>query len=98
MRTDIIIYDRIWLSEYIDRISNQRNLVRLMEHHLQRARTSALLELQMDYIGILQQVEELADSLEITERILKEYLDNVQEAAIRLQNQCREIELPVSFK
>lgn len=98
MRTDIILYDRIWLSEYIDRLSNQRDLARLIEYHLQRARMSALPELQMDYIDILQQVEELADSLEITERVLKDYLEHVQEAAIRLQNQCREIELPVSFK
>lgn len=98
MRTDIILYDRIWLSEYIDRIGNQRNLVRLIEYHLQRARMSALPELQMDYIGIVQQVEGLAGSLETTERVLKEYLDNVQEAAIRLKIQCQEIELPVSFK
>lgn len=98
MRTDIILYDRIWLSEYIDRIRNQRNLVRLIEYHLQRARMNDMPELQMDYIDILQQVEDLTDSLEITERVLKDYLEHVQEAAIRLQNQCREIELPVSFK
>lgn len=97
MSTNVIAYDRIWLRGYIDRLSYQRNLLRGIEHHLLKRKANTLPELQMDYMDILMRVKELVRSLEITEKVLKDYLDNVQNAAMRLQKQCQDIELPTFF-
>lgn len=97
MSAEVILYDRIWMTEYIEQLRHQRELLRLVEQHLQREKVNVLPEMQMEYSGILLHIKNLARTLEITEAVLKDYLENIQYAAIRLQQQCRDIELPVLF-
>lgn len=97
MGANIILYDRIWMNDYIEHLEYQRNLLRGIEHHLQREKAITLPELQMDYVGILLQVKEFGRTLEATEKTLKDYLNNVQGSAMRLQQQCQDIELPAVF-
>lgn len=98
MSADVILYDRIWLTEYIEQLRHQRELLRLVEQRLQREKINVLPETQMEYSGILLHIKNLARTLDITEAVLKDYLENVQYAAIRRQQQCQNIELPVLFK
>lgn len=98
MNTNVILYDRIWLNEYIDGLNNQRELLKHIEYYLQREKMYALPDQQLVCTRILLQIEELADSLEITKRTLKRYLNNAQDAMTQLQKQCQEIELPVFFR
>lgn len=83
------------MNDYIEHLEYQRNLLRLMEQYLQSEKMNALPEMQMSYVAVLPQCRELAKSLEIMEKTLKEYLEKVQNTAIRFQKQCQEIELPV---
>lgn len=94
MGANQIRYDRLWLTEYIERLKYQKGLSRFIEQCLQTGKNSALPEMQMSYRHVLFQVEEFSKSLEQMEIILGEYLENVQRAAFQLQDQCREIELP----
>ncbi len=97
MRTDMILYDRIWLNSQVDCLSYQRDLLRRIEDALQKERFQIMPEQQPVYGDVLEKLRELAHSLEVTERVMKEYLAQVQNAAIRLQKECQDIELPNFF-
>lgn len=94
MGEDVILYDRIWLGRYIENVEYQADLLRSIKYNLQRERKRALPELQINFDRLLVHIAELERSLETTGTALKDYLNNVQSAAIRFQKQCQEIQLP----
>ena len=91
MNTGLILYDRIWLSEYINRIAYQRNLAQSLEERLEREKVITLPEFQEYYGETLRQISELSWSLKVTEDVLRDYLDNAEHAAFQLQRRCEEI-------
>lgn len=94
---NVILYDRIWLGQYIEDLERQINLLRLIKHSLQEGKSGTLPELKMHVDNLLQRVAELERSLETTEAALRDYLNKVRGAAIRFQKQCQEIQLPAFY-
>lgn len=98
MSADLILYDRIWLQDYIEHLRLQRALADDLKRELQRKLFQCQTEQKRFYEDILSHVYTLEYSLEITETVLREYLDHVQDAAIHFQNQCMDVEIPDFFK
>lgn len=94
MNADLILYDRLWLAEYIDRLTAQRHLVSELRETLERALNGSSPVEALRCGDTLTDVYELEESLKHTENVLREYLENVQEAAQRLENECRNIDIP----
>lgn len=67
-----------------------------VELEKQSARSS--LERKILYRDVLPDVNTLEESLRVTEYTLRKYLDDVQDAALRLQNECQNIDIPLIFE
>lgn len=98
MHTDLILYDRLWLSEYIEHLQFQRSLVDRLKAELEKQSARSSLERKILHRDVLSDVNTLEESLRVTEYTLRKYLDNVQDAAFRLQNECQNIDIPLIFE
>lgn len=98
MCTDFILYDRLWLSEYIDRLQFQRSLVDSLRVELEKQSARSSLERKALYRDALSDVNILEESLRVTECTLRKYIDDVQDAAFRLQNECQKIDISLIFE
>lgn len=98
MSADLIIYDRIWIQEYIEHISYEKRLAYELYDALQAElyRTSAAKG--AFYEEALAHTRNLIESLTVTGHALEQYLEQVQEAAMHLQRKCAELEIPDLFK
>ena len=98
MSADLIIYDRIWLQDYIEHISHEKRMACELYDALQAElyRTSAAKRLF--YEEALAHTRDLIESLTVTGHALEQYLERVQEAAMHLQRKCVELEIPDLFK
>lgn len=94
MDTELILYDRIWLSDYITQLSDQRYMVSELRENLEKASTGDSLVDVLYWKEVLTDVYELEESLKHTEEVLREYLENAQEAAYRLVSECENIVIP----
>lgn len=94
MDTELILYDRIWLSDYITQVSVQRHMISELRENLEKASTGDTLVDVLYWKEVMADVYELEESLKHTEEVLREYLDNAQEAAYRLANECENIVIP----
>jgi hypothetical protein len=94
LSANLILYDRIWLKEYIESLKHQRSLLRTLEDQVTNGRRKALPEEKMNYDTVLLHIKELRESLELTEYTLQDYLNHAQDASGRLQRQLQEISLP----
>ena len=98
MSTDLILYDRIWLQEYIEHVRQQRNLTEDLQTEIQREMLQCSPERRILYSDALYHISILEYSLEVTETVLRKYLDQMQAAAVHFQNECLDIEIPDIFK
>lgn len=97
MSTDLILYDQTWLQEYIEHICLQRELAEELQTEIQREMFQCSSERRLLYADALQHIQILQHSLEVTETVLRRYLDQAQAAAVHFQNACLDIEIPDFF-
>lgn len=97
MSADLILYDRIWLQEYIEHVRQQRELAEELQTEIQREMFRCTPEQRIIYSDALYHIDILKHSLEITETVLRSYLDQMQTAAVHFQNACLDIEIPDLF-
>lgn len=98
MSADLILYDRIWLQEYIEHVRHQRELAEELQTEIQRKMFRCSSEQSIIYSDAIYHIGILKHSLEITETVLRSYLDQMQTAAVHFQNECLDIEIPDLFK
>lgn len=98
MSADLILYDRIWLQEYIEHVRLQRELTEELLTEIEREILQCSSERRILYADALQHIRILQHSLEITETVLRRYLDQAQAVAVHFQNACLDIEIPDFFK
>ena len=98
MSADLIIYDRIWLQEYIEHISHEKRMACELYDALQAElyRTSAAKRLF--YEEALAHTRDLIESRSVNGPSLVKNLERVAEAAMHLQRKCVELEIPDLFK
>lgn len=98
MSADLILYDRIWLQEYIEHVQKQRELAEELQSEIQKELFRCSPERRIRYSDALYHMGILKHSLEVTETVLRSYLDQMQAAAVHFRNACLDIELPDLFK
>ncbi len=98
MSADLILYDRMWLQEYIDHVRQQRVLTGELKAEIRRVMFQCSPERKILYADALSHIRILERSLEITETVLRRYLDQAQEAAVHFQNACLDTEIPDFFE
>lgn len=98
LSADLILYDRIWLQEYIEHVRQQRELAVELQTEIQREMFQCSPEQRIIYSDALYHIGVLKHSLEVTETVLRRYLDQMQTAAVHFQNACLDIEIPDLFE
>lgn len=94
MSSEHILYDRIWLQEYIEHISYEKQLTCELYDTLQTELYRVSGEKRNSYIRAMDHTRNLIESLDATKQVLQHYLEHVQEAAVQLKRKCLETEIP----
>lgn len=81
---DKIIYDRIWLDDYLNKIKEYENYLRLMEHYLYRARNSLSADQIELYMDIMQKLDKVEHNFRIIHKTVEKFINEAQIHALEL--------------
>lgn len=84
--TDKIIYDKIWLNDYLNRIKQYENYLRLIKDNLHHERNNFSTERIELYLNIMQELNKVEYNFQIMHHTIEKFMNEASVHALELEN------------
>lgn len=84
--TDKIIYDRVWLNDYLNKIKQYENYLRLIKGNLHHERNSFSTEQIELYLNIMRELDKVEYNFQIMHHTIEKFMNEARIHSLELKN------------
>lgn len=82
---DKIIYDRVWLDDYLNKLKQYENYLRLIKGNLCNIENSLSVEQTELYLNVMKELNKVEYNFQIMYRIVEKFMNQAQVHALELE-------------